>query len=102
MTTRFTGPVASDNGFSIGKGDDLTSVIDSDGMVVSGVKYISKELDIVILFGTAAPTDGTSGTGAGVAGPSSVYIRQSAGNNTWFINENTKASPTWKAIDTAA
>ena len=54
--------------------------------------------DIVILAGTAAATNGVSGTGAGVAGPGSLYIRQDGANSTLLINTNTTASPTWSAI----
>ena len=54
--------------------------------------------DICILAGTAAATDGTSGTGAGVAGPGSLYIRQDGASSTLLINTNTTASPTWSAI----
>jgi hypothetical protein len=44
---------------------------------------------------TGVPTDGTSGTGAGVDGPGSLYINYATG--IWYINTNTKASPTWTA-----
>lgn len=54
--------------------------------------------DICILAGTAAPTNGASGTGAGVAGAGSLYIQQSGGTSTLLINTNTTASPTWSAI----
>lgn len=54
--------------------------------------------DIVVIAGTAAATDGVAGTGAGVAGPGSLYIRQDGANSTLRINTNTLASPTWSAI----
>ena len=54
--------------------------------------------DVCILIGTAAATDGTSGTGAGIAGPGSLYIRQDGSSSTLVINTNTAASPTWSAI----
>ncbi|HAM54118.1 MAG TPA: hypothetical protein DCQ64_01355 [Candidatus Rokubacteria bacterium] len=54
--------------------------------------------DICVLAGTAATTDGTSGTGAGIAGAGSLYIRQDGGSSTLLINTNTQASPTWSAI----
>lgn len=54
--------------------------------------------DLVILAGTAATSNGTSGTGAGYAGPGSLYIRQDGSSSTLLINTNTMASPTWSAI----
>ena len=56
----------------------------------------------VPLQGTGAPTDGTSGTGAGVAGPGSVYIDNTAAVGAWYFNSNTKASPTWTAFGSTA
>ena len=50
---------------------------------------------VCILAGTAAPTNGTSGTGAGSCGAGSLYIRQSASASALFQNTNTTASPTW-------
>lgn len=44
-----------------------------------------------IFTGSGAPTDGT--TGAGKAGPGSVYIDYT--NKVHYINNGTKASPTW-------
>jgi hypothetical protein len=41
---------------------------------------------------SGAPTNGTSGTLVGVAGPGSVLLRS---NGAIYINTNTKASPTW-------
>jgi len=52
----------------------------------------------VILFtGADAPTNGTSGTGAGKAGPGSMYFRT---NGSVYSNTNTKASPTWVLFGT--
>lgn len=45
-----------------------------------------------IMTGSAAPSDGTSGTGAGKAGPGSLYLRT---NGTMYQNAGTTASPTW-------
>ncbi len=48
----------------------------------------------VWLFGAAvAPTNGTSGDGAGWAGKGSMYLDSNAGEI--YTNTNTKASPTW-------
>ena len=44
----------------------------------------------------AAPTDGTSGTGAGLAAPGSLLLRTDVA--TAYLNVGTKASPTWVAI----
>jgi hypothetical protein len=45
------------------------------------------------LLGSGAPTNGTSGTGAAVAGKGSIYIDYAAG--AIYANTGTKASPTW-------
>lgn len=50
------------------------------------------------LTGSAAPTDGTSGTGAGFAAPGSMYTRASTTNSKLYINTNTTASPTWTVV----
>lgn len=57
--------------------------------------------DLLVLAGTAAPTNGTSGTGAGNAGAGSLYVRQSGANSKIYINGNTKASPTWNLVTSA-
>lgn len=53
----------------------------------------------VLLFsGAGAPTNGTTGTGAGFAAPGSIYVRASTTNSKAYINTNTKASPTWTVV----
>ena len=53
-----------------------------------------------LLFdGSGAPTDGTSGTGAGFASTGSVYTDVATG--TAYRNVNTKASPTWQPTGSA-
>jgi len=48
----------------------------------------------VWLFHNAGvPSDGTSGTGAGWAGPGSLCLDRT--NGELYTNQNTKASPTW-------
>lgn len=47
-----------------------------------------------------APVNGTSGSGAGVAGPGSMLVRLDTG--AWYFNSNTKASPTWTAFGSTA
>ena len=54
--------------------------------------------DVCIMTGAGAPTDGAAGTGAGYAGPGSIYIDIT--NKTIRLNENTKASPTWTTVTT--
>jgi hypothetical protein len=56
-----------------------------------GIRFAN---NIVQLTGTTAPVDGTSGTGVGVAGPGSLYLRT---NGTSYTNVGTKASPVWQA-----
>ena len=43
--------------------------------------------------GAGVPADGTSGDGAGWAGPGSLYIDRT--NGELYTNQNTAASPTW-------
>lgn len=56
--------------------------------------------NVQLFRGSGAPTNGTSGTGAGEAGPGSLYWRTS--NGALYTNTNTQASPTWAAIGTVA
>jgi hypothetical protein len=77
-----------DYGFDMGQ---LTGVNKADARLLNNV---------AILTGNGAPTDGTSGTGANVAGPGSLYIDYTNANH--YINANTKASPTWKLVTRAA
>ena len=53
-----------------------------------------------LFTGTTAPVNGVAGTGAGFAGPGSMYVRADGVNSKVFINTNTKASPTWTVIGT--
>lgn len=48
---------------------------------------------VMIVTNAGAPSNGTSGTGAGVAGPGSLLIDST--NTNLYQNTNTKASPTW-------
>ena len=57
--------------------------------------------DLLVLAGTAAPTNGASGTGAGDADAGSLYVRQSGSSSKIYINGNTKASPTWNLVTSA-
>ena len=49
----------------------------------------------MILTGTSAPQNNV--TGAGKAGPGSLYLYAGSGGGI-YINTNTKAAPTWTAI----
>ncbi len=64
----------------------------------AGVFVSSDGTEIIprIQYGAGAPTDGTSGDGAGVANPGSLYIDIT--NGKLYINTNTKASPTYVAV----
>lgn len=53
--------------------------------------------EVVILAPiSGAPTNGTSGTGAGLAGKGSLVCRTDIGE--WYVNAGTKASPTWSPM----
>lgn len=56
--------------------------------------------DIRTMQGSGAPTNGTNGTGAGIAGPGSTYFRRS--NGAIYVNTNTIASPTWSQLGSIA
>lgn len=49
--------------------------------------------DVRFLVGSGVPLDGASGTGAGVAGPSSLYFDFT--NHIIYVNVGTKAVPAW-------
>lgn len=68
------------------------------GRVVNAAGATVTVTNIRILGGTAAPTDGTSGTGAANAGPGSVYMRQDGTDSNFYINRGTLASPTWVTV----
>lgn len=53
-------------------------------------------VDVWPIVDSGAPTDGTSGTGAGFAGPGSTYTDISTGAK--YINTGTKASPVWSIL----
>lgn len=48
---------------------------------------------VYIFQGAGVPTDGTSGDGAGWAGPGSLYLDRT--NGELYTNQGTEASPTW-------
>ncbi|MBS1117393.1 MAG: hypothetical protein H6Q87_1777 [candidate division NC10 bacterium] len=53
---------------------------------------------VYLLTKAGAPTDGTSGDGAGHAGPGSLLVDFTNAN--LYINTNTAASPTWTVVGT--
>lgn len=56
--------------------------------------------EVCLFQGSGAAVDGVAGTGAGVAGPGSLYIDR-AGFNI-YVNAGTKADPVWKLVTRAA
>lgn len=70
------------------------------------VEFNGALIDIAnsVWFFTAngVPVNGTSGTGAGWAGPGSLCIGLDTGGSTFklYINTNTKLSPTWTVVGT--
>lgn len=70
------------------------TVQDEKGAISAGAIVVARLA--YILAAEAAPTNGTSGDGAGFAGPGSLYI--DATNAKLYINTNTKASPTWTVV----
>jgi len=70
-----------------------------DGNVVATVVEAMYDLgaqDIIFTSTAAAPVDGTSGTKAGIAGHGSLCWDRT--NKLWWVNTNTKASPTWSIM----
>lgn len=72
----------------------------ADKKQVPAYEYMPLGDDVVYFQGAGVPVDGTSGTGAGMAGKGSLYIDRTNANH--YINGNTKASPTWKLVTRAA
>ncbi len=58
------------------------------------IPYLRTEDGVEIRSGLGAPTDGTSGTGAGDSAPGSFYI--DATNAQWYMNGGTTAAPQWQ------
>jgi hypothetical protein len=52
-------------------------------------------LGLAEIIGTGAPTNGTSGTGAGFAAPGSSYVNTASSAGRRYVNGNTLSSPTW-------
>lgn len=68
----------------------------SRGVFQVGALLLNKSA--MVMTGSGAPSNGV--TGAGKAGPGSLYIR--TGTGAIYANTNTKASPTWTQLGTVA
>lgn len=87
------------NSYAYAKNATPTYGIDLSNVSPGGAE-IKLTNNVCIITNGGAPTDGTSGTGAGFAGPGSLCIDYTNSNH--YINANTKASPTWKLVTRAA
>lgn len=85
------GPGAHD-GYMTGRYQDGYLRLGGD---YSNAGTLERVSNVCVLAGTTAPTNGTSGTGAGQCGAGSLYIRQDGASSALFQNTNTAASPTW-------
>ena len=57
---------------------------------------------IFVEAGASAPSNGTSGTLAGVAPPASLLLKpELSGGGKVYVNTNTQASPTWTVVGSA-
>lgn len=75
--------------------DSITEKDQGDGVsVASGI--LNFENDIYVYTKAGAPTNGTSGTGAGVGGPGTLCVDYT--NKLLYMNEGTKASPSWGKV----
>lgn len=70
-------------------------VIETDG---DGRLYLDAAMETCMIVKAGTPVDGTSGTGAGYAGPGSLCIDKT--NAKAYINTNTAASPLWTVLGT--
>ena len=66
--------------------------------ISTGGNFFVLGSDFAVGFNAGVPDDGTSGTGAGIAGPGSLC--SDITNSKLYINTNTKASPTWVVVGT--
>ena len=72
-----------------------TQVIETDG---EGRLFMDAAMATALLVKAGTPVDGTSGTGAGYAGPGSLCTDKT--NAKLYINTNTAASPLWTVVGT--
>lgn len=66
---------------------------------ISGGIYQDQKAAGFVYEVSGAPTNGTNGTLAGIAGPGKLLVDLT--NKTFYQNTNTKASPTWTALTSA-
>jgi len=64
--------------------------------ILKFVRRIHLTNSVVIFSGVGAPTNGV--TGAGFAGPGSLYADATTTTSKVYINTNTQASPTWVSV----
>ena len=62
------------------------------------VNQLDLNNQVVVFQGSGAPVNGGAGTGAGFAGPGSLYIDRTTTTGKVYINTNTVASPTWVSV----
>lgn len=74
---------------------DGYAAVDEDFYLKAPMRLVK---DVVFLVNDGAPVDGTSGSGAGNAGPGSLFFDTSG--KKLYINTNTTASPTWTVVGT--
>lgn len=72
----------------------------TQGAVIFKFACIDPATEVWFFTSTAALTDGTSGDGAGWAGPGSVCVRTDTAK--LYVNGGSKASPAWKLVTSAA
>lgn len=72
----------------------------TQGAAAFKLALLNPQRQIWLLTINQAPTNGTSGDGAGWAGTGSLLIEHDAGNAFLFINTGTAASPTWTKVGT--
>lgn len=65
-----------------------------------GALLFGKTKPALLFKGAGAPTDGAAGTGAGEAEKGSIYV--DTDNGRAYINQGTKASPTWNDVAATA
>lgn len=75
----------------------------SKGAIACNGLLINPANSVWFFVGAIAPVDGTSGDGAGWAGPGSIYISLASGAPKMYINggAGTKLSPVWKLVTSA-
>lgn len=90
-------PTNAENGFAFFD-TTLTCTIfyDADNSVWRDAQGRDVSNGIFDLAGAGAPSDGTGGTGVGVAATGCVYTRTS--NGARYRNDGTSSSPTWTAL----